>query len=80
MTARTIRHAAQPPADTDGPLDLALRSACALAQAVTQKDLGEVALAALPASVRARFTGADGKPDAVFGKLYEALQETEPTF
>jgi HD-like signal output (HDOD) protein len=78
--ADTIRHAAQPPADTDGPLDLALRSACSLAAAVAQKDAAEVALAALPASVRARFTGADGQPDAAFGKLYEALQETEPAF
>ncbi|HEX7438903.1 MAG TPA: HDOD domain-containing protein, partial [Caldimonas sp.] len=78
--ADAIRNAAQPLADTDGPLDLALRSACALAAAVAQKDAVEVALAALPPSVRARFTGADGKPDAAFGKLYDALQETEPTF
>ena len=78
--ADTIRHAAQPLADAGGPLDLALRSACALAAAVAQKDAAEVALAALPPSVRARFTGADGNPDAAFGKLYGALQETEPTF
>ena len=78
--ADTIRKAAQAPAATDGPLDLALRSACALATAVAQKDAPEVALAALPDSVRARFSGADGQPDAAFGKLYDALQETEPTF
>ncbi len=78
--ADTIRKSTQPPADTDGPLDLALRSACALAAAVAQKDAAEVALAALPQSVRARFTSADGEPDAAFSKLYEALQETEPTF
>jgi len=78
--ADTIRKAAQPPADSDGPLDLALRSGCALATAVAQKDAPEVALAALPDSVRARFSGADGQPDAAFGKIYDALQETEPTF
>lgn len=78
--ADAIRNAAQPLADTDGPLDLALRSACSLAVAVAQKDAAEAALAALPPSVRSRFTGADGKPDAAFSKLYDALQETEPTF
>jgi HD-like signal output (HDOD) protein len=78
--ADTIRNAAQPPVDTDRPLDLALRSACSLAAAVAQKDAAEIALAALPASVRARFTGPDGQPDATFGKLYQALQETEPAF
>lgn len=78
--ADTIRNSAQAPADSDGSLDLALRSACALAAAVAGKDAAEVALAALPPGVRARFSGADGQPDAVFGKLYEALQETEPTF
>jgi HD-like signal output (HDOD) protein len=78
--ADTIRNAAQPLADTEGPLDLALRSACSLVAAVAQGDAAEVALTALPPSVRARFTGADGKPDAAFSKLYGALQETEPTF
>ena len=78
--ADTIRNSAQAPADGDGSLDLALRSACALAAAVASKDAAEVALAALPPGVRARFSGADGQPDAAFGKLYEALQETEPTF
>ena len=76
----TIRHGAQPMADSAGPLDLALRSACSLAAALAQKDDAEAALAALPPGVRARFTGSDGKPDAAFGKLYEALQDTEPTF
>jgi len=78
--ADTIRNAAQPLSDTHGPLDLALRSACALAAAVAQKDSAEVALAALPPSVGARLTAADGTPDAAFGKLYDALQETEQTF
>ena len=78
--ADTIRNAAQPLAATDGPLNLALRSAGALAAAVAQKDAAEVALAALPPTVRARFAGADGQPDAAFVKLYDALQETEPTF
>jgi HD-like signal output (HDOD) protein len=78
--ADTIRKSAQPVDDVDGPLDLALRSACALAVAVAQKDAVEAAHAALPAKVRARFSGADGGPDAAFAKLYEALQETEPTF
>ena len=36
--------------------------------------------AALPQQVRARYTGADGNADAAFNKLYDALQETEPTF
>ncbi|MDQ2926957.1 MAG: HDOD domain-containing protein [Caldimonas sp.] len=78
--ADTIRKAAQPAAATDAPLDLALRSGCSLAVAVARNDVAEAALASLPQSVCARFTGADGKPDAAFSKLYEALQETEPTF
>lgn len=77
--ADTIRKAAQPPAAADAPLDLVLRGACALAAAVAQKDTLEAALAALPPAVRARFSGADGAPEAAFVKLYEALQETEPT-
>jgi HD-like signal output (HDOD) protein len=78
--ADTIKKSAQPLAASDGPLDLALRSGCLLAAAVAQKDSVEKALAALPASVAAKLAGADGKPDAAFVKLYEALQETEPTF
>ena len=78
--ADTIRKAAQPAAASDSPLDLTLRGACVLATAVAQKDAGDVAWAALPAAVRARFTGGDGRADASFDKLYEALQETEPTF
>ncbi|MEO8836826.1 MAG: HDOD domain-containing protein [Caldimonas sp.] len=76
----TIRKAAEPLAPTDSALDLALRSACVLAAAVAQKDDASVAWAALPPNVRARYSGADGEPDAAFGKLYEALQETDPTF
>jgi HD-like signal output (HDOD) protein len=78
--ADAIRNAAQPLADTAGPLDLALRGACSLVMAVARKDTAEGALAALPPHVLARFAGADGKPDAAFDKLYEALQETEPSF
>jgi hypothetical protein len=33
---------------------------------------------ALPAAAKARCTGADGRPDAAFAKLYDALRETEP--
>ncbi len=77
--ADTIRKAAQPPADSDVPLDLALRGACVLAAAVAQKDAIDVAWSALPASVQARF-GGGAAPDAAFAKLYDALQETEPTF
>jgi HD-like signal output (HDOD) protein len=78
--AEAIRKTAAPLADTDTPLDFALRSACAMASAIASKDAAEVALAALPPVVRTRFSGADGQPDAAFRKLYEALQETEPTF
>ncbi len=78
--AGTIRKAAEPPAATDAPLDLALRGACALAMAAAQKDAAEVAWAALPPAVRSRFAGAHGQPDAAFARLFEALQETEPTF
>ncbi len=77
--ADTIRKSAQPLADSDGPLDLALRSACLLAAAVARKDTVDTVLAALPPSVRVRCSGADGQADAAFLKLYNALQETEPT-
>ncbi len=76
--ADTIRKAAESPGDSDGPLDRVLRGASALASSVARNDSAEVALAALPAGVRARFSAADGQPDAAFAKLYEALQETEP--
>ncbi len=78
--ADTIRCVAEPATDSEGPLLLTLRSASALAASVAQKDAAEVALAALPPAAQARFSGAGGKPDAAFLKLYEALQETEPTF
>ena len=76
--ADTIRKSAQPASPSDGPLDLALRGACALAAAVARRDAAEAALAALPANLQTRFTGADGQPDAAFVKLYDALRETEP--
>ena len=78
--ADTIRKATEPSSDADGPLDVTLRSACALAAAVAQKTSAEAALASLPAKMRALCSGADAGPDAAFAKLYEALQETEPTF
>jgi HD-like signal output (HDOD) protein len=78
--AETIRKAIQPVADSDGPLDLALRGACALGQAVAQKVDADAAIEVLPPRARARFIDADGKPDAAFGTLYASLLETEPTF
>ena len=77
--ADTIRCVAEPVADSEAPLLLTLRSASALAASVAQKDPAEAALAALPPAAQARFS-AGGQPDAAFVKLYEALQETEPTF
>ena len=76
----SIRNSTQAETPADKPLDLTLRSACALASSVAKKDDVGVALAALPQAVRARFTGADGNADAAFNKIYDALQETEPTF
>jgi HD-like signal output (HDOD) protein len=78
--ADTIRKCSQPLAPTDAPLDLALRSACAIAAAAAQKSDAEAAFASLPDVVRAKFVGADGKPDASFDKLYDGLLETQPTF
>ena len=77
--ADTIRKAASPPAATDTPLDLALRSACALATAIAQRSTAEEAHAGLPPIVQSLYSGPDGQPDAAFGKLYATLQETEPT-
>ena len=77
--ADTIRHAAQPLAASASPLDLALRSGCALAAAVAQGAAAKVALAGLPPSVRSLYSSAAGQPDAAFGKLYDMLEETEPT-
>ncbi|MEP6874232.1 MAG: HDOD domain-containing protein, partial [Burkholderiales bacterium] len=78
--ADTIGKMAQPLSDTHQALELALRGARSLAAAVAQKDAAAVALSALPPSVRARCTAADGTPDAAFSKLYDILQEIEPTF
>jgi HD-like signal output (HDOD) protein len=78
--ADTIRKATKPPADTDTPLDLALRSAGRLAFASERKFASEVALSALQPAVRAKFTGANGKADAEFNAAYEALSQIEPTF
>ena len=76
--ADTICKAACPPAATDTPLDLVLRSACALAAASAQRSTAEVAFASLPAGVQKLYGGLDGQPDTAFGKLYATLQETEP--
>ncbi len=78
--ADTIGRTAQPLTDRPVPLDLTLHSACSLAQSVARQDATETALAALPPVVTARFTAADGKPDASFSRLYDALLETEPLF
>ena len=78
--ADAIRKAVLPPAATDVPLDPVLRGACVLARAVAEQAEGAAAWAALPEPVRAKYGGASGAPDAAFDKLYEGLQETEPTF
>jgi HD-like signal output (HDOD) protein len=78
--ADTIRKGGQPPAPTDVQLNHTLRAACALALAAGQKDDAEAAFTALPPYVRSKFSGADGRPDRAFDKMYEALQETDPTF
>ena len=74
--ADTIRQAAQPLDQSAGPLDLTLRSACALAAAVARKDEAASAWATLPPVVQGRYGGS--APDAAFDKLYEALCETDP--
>jgi len=76
--AQTIGKSIQPPADSDGPLDLALRGACVLAAAVARKDAADAALTVLPTSVRSRYTAPGGEPTAEFGKLYDTLLQTEP--
>jgi HD-like signal output (HDOD) protein len=76
----TIRKCAQPLAPDDAPLDLALRSALAIAAAVVAQSDAETAFAALPEVVRGKLAGADDKPDSGFTKLYESLLETQPTF
>lgn len=78
--ADAVASTVRPLADVQGPLELALRSACALAAAVAQNDAADVALAALPPGVRGPFTAAGGEPDAAFNKLYEALLEIQPAF
>lgn len=75
----TIGKSARPLAELSEPLDLALHSACALAQAVANKDATETALVALPPSVRAGFTDPSGQPTAAFSRMYDALCETEAT-
>ena len=74
--ADTIRKATQPGSNGDTPVDLTLRSACALAASIANGDAAEMALAALPPAVLASYRGADGGPDAAFTKLYDTLAET----
>ena len=64
--------------DKAAPIDLALRGGCALAATVARKQPVAAGLAALPASVRARCTAADGTADRAFERLYETLVATEP--
>ena len=78
--ADTIGKSAQPLSDMHAPLDAALYGACSLAAAIAQKATADMAFAALPPSVSARFTTADGKPETGFSKLYEGLEAMEPTF
>lgn len=77
--ADAIRHATKPLADSDGPLDQTLRSACALAAAVARDDDADAAYDGLHPKVRAQFTGAEGKPNAIFRRLYDGLMENQPT-
>jgi HD-like signal output (HDOD) protein len=60
------------------PLDMALACGCTLAEAVARKDPIDVAMAALPPAVCARFTTPEGEPDAGFAKFYGALGEIQP--
>jgi HD-like signal output (HDOD) protein len=76
--ADAIKLLLQRPAEGDTALLLVLRGACALAAAVAGQQPAEAAFAALPARVRNRYAAGDGKPDAAFFKLHEALLETEP--
>ncbi len=78
--ADAIGKALKAEAATDQPLGLTLRAGAGLAMAAARKDPTELALAALGSKVQARFSGADGQPDAAFARLYDALQETEPAF
>jgi hypothetical protein len=45
---------------------------------VARQDAVEAAFATLPSRVAAKLS-AGGKPDAAFVKLYDALQDTQPT-
>lgn len=65
-------------ADKLRPLDLALRSGCVLSTCIARHDAPEIALAALPEKISARFTDEEGAPDAAFCKFYDALGEIRP--
>ena len=79
--ADAIRQAAQPPGrDRQRPRSRPAQRLRRWPRRSPRKDDAEAALAALPPAVRAKLGGADGQPDAAFVKLYDALQETEPSF
>ena len=77
--ADTIRDAAHAPAITDKPLVLALRGGCVLASTIALQGDVAAALAALAPNVRVAFSEADGKPAAAFEKIFDALQDTQPS-
>jgi hypothetical protein len=51
-----------------------------LVAAVAQGQDVELALGALPPSVRAQFTTPQGMADASFSKLYDELRRIDPAF
>lgn len=75
-----VRHALQPSGPADTPLDVTLRSACALMVAIAGKAEPEVAVTMLPGIVAKGFSTPDGKPSPMFLKFYEQLRETQPPF
>ena len=77
--ADTIRHAALAPSGSDKPLVLALRGGSALAAIVARRGDSVDALAALAPDVRVAFADAEGKPLPAFDKIYDALQDTQPS-
>lgn len=78
--ADAIGRSTLPLAEAAGPLDLALRSGCSLAEAVSRKDTVEAALASLTPRVGALFSAGGDQPNAAFQRLYDSLSAIEPTF
>ncbi len=75
-----VRNALQPAGAGDKPLDVTLRSACALMVAIAVQAEPADALVTLPPLVAKGFSGPDGKPSPVFLKFYEQLRDTQPPF